>query len=85
MRPVESLSNTTSIIVSTNFMLIFFKPTDELVPLVGQDTITYLNRLRGLSNPMDIEIGISSARLMTIRSCEVRGQRRNDFTELINL
>ncbi|KAJ6550896.1 hypothetical protein B0H10DRAFT_2242536 [Mycena sp. CBHHK59/15] len=29
--------------------------TDELVPLVGQKTVDYLNRIRGLSDPTDIE------------------------------
>ncbi|KAJ7468183.1 hypothetical protein FB451DRAFT_1560649 [Mycena latifolia] len=31
------------------------RSTDELVPLVGQKTVDYLNRIRGLSDPADIE------------------------------
>ncbi|KAJ7430812.1 hypothetical protein B0H11DRAFT_2389991 [Mycena galericulata] len=31
------------------------RSTDELVPLVGQDTVNYLNRIRGLSDAGDIE------------------------------
>ncbi|KAJ6540237.1 hypothetical protein B0H10DRAFT_2203654 [Mycena sp. CBHHK59/15] len=31
------------------------RSTDELVPLVGQKTVDYLNRIRGLSDPTDIE------------------------------
>jgi hypothetical protein len=35
--------------------VIICRSTDELVPLIGQQTVGYLNRIRGLSNPEDIE------------------------------
>ncbi|KAJ7909761.1 hypothetical protein B0H13DRAFT_2490289 [Mycena leptocephala] len=33
----------------------FERSTNELVPLVGQETLNYINRFRGLSDPTDIE------------------------------
>ncbi|KAJ7813514.1 hypothetical protein B0H14DRAFT_3477813 [Mycena olivaceomarginata] len=31
------------------------RSTDELVPVVGQKTLDYLNHIRGFSDPIDIE------------------------------
>jgi len=36
------------------FSCLLFRSTDELIPLVGQPTVDYLNHTRGLSDPTDI-------------------------------